>query len=63
MSVQVAKVQNLAIGPGIAAPLELANNTVFLADEYSASTSAYSILKRHRGVSLPGRVPCLVGFE
>jgi len=42
--VQIAEVQNLALGPGIASPLELANDAVFLADEFNAATSAYSIL-------------------
>jgi hypothetical protein len=43
-SVQIAEVQNLGLAPGMAsAPLDLANDTVFLANEYSSSTSTYSI--------------------
>lgn len=61
-SIQVAKIQNIALSPPIAVPVELANNTVFLADEYSGSTSAFSTLS----IPLPngtvsGTPPLLTG--
>ena len=43
--VQIAKVEDIALPPGIAPPLELANDTAFLAAEYSASTAAYATLR------------------
>jgi hypothetical protein len=43
-SVQVAKVENIGIGfPMTNPPLDLANDTVLLASEYSSSTMAYEI--------------------
>jgi hypothetical protein len=42
--IQVAKVQNVVLSPPIASPLELANDSVFLADEYFGSSPTFSIL-------------------
>ncbi|HVZ89718.1 MAG TPA: hypothetical protein VHG72_22350 [Polyangia bacterium] len=50
--VQIAALQNIGLGLPIAAPPDLANDTIFLGNEYSSSTSDYLVL----GIPLPNGV-------